>query len=45
MAKVSSLFSSFRSIAANSRYDKPNVIRKDRPTCTHCGVYRRTIEL
>jgi hypothetical protein len=52
MAKVSSPSPSpsFRPIAAipansvNPRYAKPNMIRKDRPTCTHCGVYGHTIE-
>jgi hypothetical protein len=30
----------------STRFGKSNVIRKDRPTCTctHCGVYGRTIE-
>jgi len=28
----------------NPRNGKPNTIRKDRPTCTHCGVYGHTVE-
>jgi hypothetical protein len=30
--------------SSNPRYIKPNVVRKDRPTCTHCGVYGHTVE-
>jgi len=44
MAKVSSLSSSFRSVAANPQYGKPNVIRKDHLICTYCGVYGHTIK-
>jgi hypothetical protein len=30
--------------SSNPRHGKPNAIRKDRPTCTHCGVYGHTVE-
>jgi hypothetical protein len=33
-----------RSVAANPRCSKPNVIRKDHLTCTNCGVYGHIIE-
>jgi hypothetical protein len=36
----------YRPIASSSspRTGKPNIIRKDRPTCTHCGVYGHNVE-
>jgi hypothetical protein len=30
--------------SSNPRHGKPNTILKDRPTCTHCGVYSHTME-
>jgi hypothetical protein len=30
--------------SSNPRTGKPNTISKDRPTCTHCGVYGHTVE-
>jgi hypothetical protein len=30
--------------SSNPRHGKPSAIRKDRPTCTHCGVYGHTME-
>lgn len=30
--------------SSNPRNGKPNTMRKDRPTCTHCGVYGHTME-
>jgi hypothetical protein len=30
--------------SSNPRYGKSSANRKDRPTCTHCGVYGHTME-
>ncbi|XP_059442162.1 uncharacterized protein LOC132174541 [Corylus avellana] len=42
--KVASSSSNSSPAYASTRFGKSNVIRKDRPTCTHCGVYGHTVE-